>query len=74
MRRLALFLDRTWNQVSDNTNFWRFRALFAPVDTDGRAQLGFYSTGLGTKFGEKMARVVIRAADGDVIPFQRPAE
>lgn len=54
-RRLALFLDGTWNEVSDNTNIWRFRALFAPVGADGRAQLGFYSTGLGTKFGEKIS-------------------
>ena len=55
IRRLALFLDGTWNQVSDNTNIWRFRALFAPVGADGRTQLGFYSTGLGTKFGEKIS-------------------
>jgi uncharacterized protein (DUF2235 family) len=24
-----LFFDGTWNQVSDNTDIWRFRALFA---------------------------------------------
>jgi uncharacterized protein (DUF2235 family) len=53
-RRLALFLDGTWNEVSDNTNIWRFRALFAPVGADGCTQLGYYSTGLGTKFGEKI--------------------
>jgi len=55
VRRLALFLDGTWNEVSDNTNIWRFRALFAPTGADGRTQLGFYSTGLGTKFGEKIS-------------------
>lgn len=54
-RRLTLFLDGTWNDVSDNTNIWRFRALFAPVGSDGCTQLGFYSTGLGTKFGEKIS-------------------
>jgi uncharacterized protein (DUF2235 family) len=54
-RRLALFLDGTWNEVCDNTNIWRFRALFAPAGTDGRVQLGFYSAGLGTKFGEKIS-------------------
>jgi uncharacterized protein (DUF2235 family) len=53
-RRLALFLDGTWNQVSDNTNVWRFRALFSPAGSDGCEQRAYYSTGLGTKFGEKV--------------------
>jgi Uncharacterized alpha/beta hydrolase domain (DUF2235) len=54
-RRLALYLDGTWNQVSDNTNIWRFRALYSPVGADGCQQLAYYSTGLGTKFGEKIS-------------------
>ena len=37
-KRLALFLDGTWNQVSDNTNVWRLRSLFAPVGTDIRVE------------------------------------
>jgi uncharacterized protein (DUF2235 family) len=53
-KRLALFLDGTWNVVSDNTNVWRLRSVFSPVGTDGRAQLAYYSTGLGTKFGERI--------------------
>jgi uncharacterized protein (DUF2235 family) len=53
-KRLALFLDGTWNEVSDNTNIWRFRALFSPESADGCEQRAFYSTGLGTKFGEKV--------------------
>jgi uncharacterized protein (DUF2235 family) len=53
-KRLALFLDGTWNQVSDNTNVWRLRSLFAPIGTDGLEQRAYYSTGLGTKFGEKV--------------------
>jgi uncharacterized protein (DUF2235 family) len=53
-KRLALFLDGTWNVVSDNTNVWRLRSLFAPVSTDGCEQRTFYSTGLGTKFGERI--------------------
>jgi uncharacterized protein (DUF2235 family) len=53
-KRLALFLDGTWNQVSDNTNVWRFRALFSPAGQDGCEQRAYYSTGLGTKFGEKV--------------------
>ncbi len=54
-KRLALYLDGTWNQVSDNTNVWRFRALFSPASADGCAQRAYYSTGLGTKFGEKIS-------------------
>ena len=54
-KRLALYLDGTWNQVSDNTNVWRFRALFSPASADGCEQRAFYSTGLGTKFGEKIS-------------------
>jgi uncharacterized protein (DUF2235 family) len=53
-KRLALFLDGTWNEVSDNTNIWRFRALFAPISSDGSEQRAYYSAGLGTKFGEKV--------------------
>jgi uncharacterized protein (DUF2235 family) len=53
-KRLALFLDGTWNEVSDNTNIWRFRSLFAASGADGYEQRAYYSTGLGTKFGEKI--------------------
>jgi uncharacterized protein (DUF2235 family) len=53
-KRLALYLDGTWNEVSDNTNIWRFRALFSPQSADGCEQRAYYSTGLGTQFGEKI--------------------
>jgi uncharacterized protein (DUF2235 family) len=53
-KRLALFLDGTWNEDNDNTNVWRLRSLFAPASADGCEQRAYYSTGLGTKFGEKV--------------------
>jgi uncharacterized protein (DUF2235 family) len=53
-KRLALFLDGAWNVVSDNTNVWRLRSLFAPCAADGLEQRAYYSTGLGTKFGERI--------------------
>ena len=53
-KRLALFLDGTWNIVSDNTNVWRFRALVSRAGLDGREQRTYYSAGLGTKFGERI--------------------
>jgi hypothetical protein len=34
-KRIALFLDGTWNTVSDNTNIWRMRALCAENSIDG---------------------------------------
>ncbi len=53
-KRLALFLDGTWNTVSDNTNVWRLRSLICSSSEDGREQRAYYSTGLGTKFGERI--------------------
>jgi uncharacterized protein (DUF2235 family) len=49
-RRLALFLDGTWNKEDDNTNVWRLRSLFSNVSSDRSEQRIYYSTGLGTKF------------------------
>jgi uncharacterized protein (DUF2235 family) len=53
-RRLALFLDGTWNKEDDNTNVWRLRSLFSNVSSDRSEQRIYYSTGLGTKFGERV--------------------
>lgn len=53
-KRLAIFLDGTWNEEGDNTSVWRLRSLCAPVDEKGARQLIFYDTGVGTAFGEKV--------------------
>lgn len=53
-KRLALFLDGTWNTVSDNTNVWRLKALCAERGADGSRQAAYYSKGVGTTFGEKV--------------------
>jgi uncharacterized protein (DUF2235 family) len=53
-KRIALFLDGTWNIVSDNTNVWRLKALCAPVSADGSLQCAYYNSGLGTRVGEKV--------------------
>ena len=45
-KRLALFLDGTWNAVNDNTNVWRMKALCAPKSTDGKTQLVYYEIGV----------------------------
>ena len=53
-KRLAVFLDGTWNTVNDNTNIWRLKSLLAPKDRDGVEQLSYYSSGVGTTFGERL--------------------
>lgn len=53
-KRIALFLDGTWNTVGDNTNVWRLKALCATRSADGARQLVYYSKGVGTSFGEKV--------------------
>ena len=50
-KRLALFLDGTWNAVDSNTNVWRMKALCAPISTDGKSQLVFYEIGVNGVVG-----------------------
>lgn len=49
-KRIALFLDGTWNTVSDNTNVWRMKSL-CTVDAN---QVCYYSAGVGTIFGQRL--------------------
>jgi uncharacterized protein (DUF2235 family) len=50
-KRIAVFLDGTWNNVSDNTNVWRLKSLCV---ADAASQVIYYSAGVGTRFGEKI--------------------
>jgi uncharacterized protein (DUF2235 family) len=50
-KRIALFLDGTWNTVNDNTNVWRLKSLCAK----STEQLVYYSAGVGTQFGERIS-------------------
>jgi uncharacterized protein (DUF2235 family) len=50
-RRLALFLDGTWNTVNDNTNVYRLKQLCA----GGADQISYYSAGVGTQYGERIS-------------------
>jgi uncharacterized protein (DUF2235 family) len=50
-KRIALFLDGTWNTVDDNTNIWRMKSL-CPA---GAGQVCYYSAGVGTQYGEKLS-------------------
>jgi uncharacterized protein (DUF2235 family) len=49
-KRIALFLDGTWNTSDDNTNVWRMKSLFA----SGSDQICYYSAGVGTLFGQRL--------------------
>ncbi|MGY4334952.1 uncharacterized protein (DUF2235 family) [Bradyrhizobium sp. LB7.2] len=53
-KRIAIFLDGTWNTTNDNTNVWRLRALTAPVGADQVRQSIYYNAGLGTQVGSKV--------------------
>ncbi|WP_407147846.1 DUF2235 domain-containing protein [Bradyrhizobium sp. ORS 86] len=48
MKRLAIFLDGTWNTLNNNTNVWRLKSLTAET-VDQRV---YYSQGVGTRRGE----------------------
>ena len=51
VKRIALFLDGTWNNVSANTNVWRLKSL---CDASAE-QLVYYSAGVGTQSGERLS-------------------
>jgi len=48
-KRIALFLDGTWNTVADNTNVWRMKSLCR----NDAEQVCYYSQGVGTDFGRR---------------------
>ncbi len=50
-KRIAVFLDGTWNTLVDNTNVWRLKTL---CDVSSGEQIAYYSAGVGTQFGEKV--------------------
>lgn len=50
-KRLALFLDGTWNEVDSNTNVWRMKLLCAPTSSDGKQQLTYYEIGVNGLVG-----------------------
>ena len=50
-KRLAVYLDGTWNSVDSNTNVWRMRALTAAKSRDDKSQLVYYSVGVNGVLG-----------------------
>jgi uncharacterized protein (DUF2235 family) len=66
-KRLALFLDGTWNAVGTNTNVWRLRSLCAEKSHDGSSQLYYYDVGvngfIGGLWGKGLSQNVCEAYD-----------
>ena len=55
IKRLALFLDGSWNDTADNTNVRRMYDMMALTGKDGVPQLPYYSEGVGTMRGEEVS-------------------
>lgn len=52
-KNIALFLDGTWNEPTDNTNVWRAKLMLA-AEHNNKAQLAYYDTGVGTAWFERV--------------------
>jgi uncharacterized protein (DUF2235 family) len=52
-KRMALFLDGTWNAEQNNTNVWRMKCLCDVVSADGAKQMPYYGKGIGSESGDK---------------------
>lgn len=53
MKRLAVFLDGTWNKPDDNTNVYRAWQLISDTDAHGNVQRRYYHPGVGTKWSDR---------------------
>lgn len=53
MKRLALFLDGTWNKPDDNTNVYRAWQLISDMDAAGNTQRRYYHLGVGTRLRDR---------------------
>jgi uncharacterized protein (DUF2235 family) len=64
-KRLALFLDGTWNAVDDNTNVWRLKSLCSARSDDEVNQLVYYEIGVngfwGAVFGKGLDKTITEA-------------
>jgi hypothetical protein len=50
-KRIAIFLDGTWNVTGDNTNVWRLKALCSSAGADGRIQRSYYAPSVNGFWG-----------------------
>lgn len=52
-KRLAVFLDGTWNDPADNTNVWRLKISVASSGADDARQHAYYDAGVGTRWYDR---------------------
>jgi uncharacterized protein (DUF2235 family) len=64
MKRLAIFLDGTWNTLNNNTNVWRLRSLSAETSD----QHVYYSQGVGTRRSEAARGVYVPKTLFELMP------
>ncbi len=55
MKRIALFLDGTWNDADSNTNVWRANEMLESHGSDGTKQISMYQVGVGKKWYEPIS-------------------
>nr|WP_100003481.1 DUF2235 domain-containing protein [Phyllobacterium zundukense] len=77
-KRIAIFLDGTWNVTGDNTNVWRLKSLCAKQSADGKAQVFYYDKGVngfwGGVFGKGLADNVVEAYEWLVDNYENDDE
>lgn len=49
-KRIAIFLDGTWNEPGDNTNVWRLKLMVAERANGGVRQICYYDVGVGSRW------------------------
>jgi uncharacterized protein (DUF2235 family) len=55
-KKLAIFLDGTFNAVDDNTNVWRLKSVCAPKSQGGEDQYVYYAKGVNGFWGGVFGR------------------
>ncbi len=53
-KRIAIFMDGTWNDRNDETNVFRFSRNVRTRASDGLEQIACYEPGVGTKWSERL--------------------
>ncbi|MFB6689413.1 DUF2235 domain-containing protein [Streptomyces virginiae] len=65
MKRLAVYIDGTWNIPHSNTNIWRMNMLTALHETE-TTQLAFYHQGIGRDVSDRLRGAFGKGINGSV--------
>ncbi|MFE6833414.1 DUF2235 domain-containing protein [Streptomyces sp. NPDC057705] len=65
MKRLAVYIDGTWNIPHSNTNIWRMNLLTALHETE-TTQLAFYHQGIGRDVSDRLRGAFGKGINGSV--------